>query len=59
MYTVQGIKHIWDIMNHEKANTTTGNHLRANIEAHKVQLGTGTSLFATNYNIFHHCTMFT
>eukprot|EP00957_Ditylum_brightwellii_P152902 11637910-Ditylum_brightwellii.AAC.1 len=59
MYTVQEIKHIWAIMNHGKANTTTGKHLRANIEAHKVKLGTGTSLFATNYNIFHHCATFT
>eukprot|EP00957_Ditylum_brightwellii_P002595 199140-Ditylum_brightwellii.AAC.1 len=46
-------------MNHGKANTTTGKQLRANIEAHKVELGTGTSLFATDHNIYHHCAMFT
>eukprot|EP00957_Ditylum_brightwellii_P073903 5615786-Ditylum_brightwellii.AAC.2 len=59
MYTIQGIKHSFAIMNHGKANTTPEKHLRANIEAHKVELGTKTSLFATDYNIFHHCATFT
>eukprot|EP00957_Ditylum_brightwellii_P054567 4134699-Ditylum_brightwellii.AAC.1 len=58
MHTVQGIKHIWTIMNHGKANTTTGKQKRANIEAHKAELGTRTLLFATDYNIYHHCATF-
>eukprot|EP00957_Ditylum_brightwellii_P116642 8897258-Ditylum_brightwellii.AAC.1 len=29
--------------------------MRANIKLHKLELGTGTSLFATNYNMFQKC----
>eukprot|EP00957_Ditylum_brightwellii_P103883 7913890-Ditylum_brightwellii.AAC.1 len=40
MYTVQGIKHTRVIRDHGNADTTTGEQLRANIEAHKLELGT-------------------
>eukprot|EP00957_Ditylum_brightwellii_P198738 15148042-Ditylum_brightwellii.AAC.2 len=54
MYIVQGSKHICATRDHGSADTITGEQLRANIEAHKLELGTGTSLFATNYDQFHH-----
>eukprot|EP00957_Ditylum_brightwellii_P023769 1793986-Ditylum_brightwellii.AAC.1 len=46
-------------MDHGKAETITGKQLRANIELHKVKLGTRTLLFSTDYNTFHPCATFT
>eukprot|EP00957_Ditylum_brightwellii_P079122 6017632-Ditylum_brightwellii.AAC.1 len=57
--TVQGIKQICTIVDHGNLDTITGKELRANIELHKTQLGTGISLFATDYNIFNPCATFT
>eukprot|EP00957_Ditylum_brightwellii_P127611 9731643-Ditylum_brightwellii.AAC.1 len=59
IHTVQGIKHICAIIDHGNLDTITGRELRANIKLHKIELGTGTSLFATDYNIFNPCATFT
>eukprot|EP00957_Ditylum_brightwellii_P021345 1609888-Ditylum_brightwellii.AAC.1 len=59
IHTVQGIKHICAIIDHGNLDDITGKELQTNIELHKTELGTGTSLIATDYNIFHHCATFT
>eukprot|EP00957_Ditylum_brightwellii_P050293 3814333-Ditylum_brightwellii.AAC.1 len=59
IHMVQGNKHTCAIMDHSNLDDITGRELRANIELHKIEFGTGTSLFATDYNIFQHCATFT
>eukprot|EP00957_Ditylum_brightwellii_P022590 1703928-Ditylum_brightwellii.AAC.1 len=61
IHAIQGIKHSHAIMDHRNLDTINGKELRANIELHNIELelGTGTSLFATDYNTFNPCVTFT
>eukprot|EP00957_Ditylum_brightwellii_P077451 5884953-Ditylum_brightwellii.AAC.1 len=42
-------------MDHGDAETIMGNHMRAGLESHKVELGFGTSFFTNNFKIFKEC----
>ena len=52
IYFVQGEKHLQVLLDHGHDDSITGNHLRAGIEAHKLELGVGGSLFTKDYNMF-------
>ena len=52
LYFVQGEKHLQVLLDHGHEDSITGNHLRAGIEAHKLELGVGGSLFTKDFEIF-------
>ena len=56
LFTTQGLKHIQAILNHGNLDDITGQQIRANIELHKLKLGTRTSLFRSNPKVFGICT---
>eukprot|EP00957_Ditylum_brightwellii_P093189 7095557-Ditylum_brightwellii.AAC.1 len=53
---IQGIKHTRALMGHRKANSITGKQMRACIERHKMEIGTGQPLFDNDYDKFKSCT---
>ena len=50
LYVTQGLKHIELLQAHGTDSTITGNLLRASIQQQKLELGTGSSLFNSDFN---------
>eukprot|EP00957_Ditylum_brightwellii_P008225 622080-Ditylum_brightwellii.AAC.1 len=55
LYGTNGIKKVRTIMDHGDAETITGQHMRAELESHKLEFGCGTSSFTNNFRIFKEC----
>eukprot|EP00957_Ditylum_brightwellii_P130684 9969616-Ditylum_brightwellii.AAC.2 len=55
LYTTQGIKHLRALMDHCNADFITRKQLRACIERHKMEVGTGNSLFSNKFETFVSC----
>ena len=56
LYQTKGTKHIIIILDHGEADTITVKQLRAIVERHKMDIGTGSPLFSNLYKIFKYCT---